>query len=93
MATRSASPPDEIENIDHRAEDNTEICFQQGKPCVFMAPDAPPRIITKWPNGVTDTRDIATNTIVRQWPDGTSEKLAEDWGFPHWPRRREAAGA
>ena len=30
-----------IENLDHLAEDSREICFEQGKPCVYQDEDRP----------------------------------------------------
>ena len=74
-----------IENLDHLTEDNREICFEQGKPCIYEDEDRPGHIITEWPNGVTDTADIGTNTTIRVWPDG----LGNEPEFPHWPRRAQ----
>ena len=85
----TAQQQDEIENLDHLTEDNREICFEQGKPCIYEDEDRPGQIITEWPNGVTDTADIRTDTTIRVWPDGSEETLGNEPEFPHWPRRAQ----
>ena len=76
--TRSTEP------IVPESEDNREICFEQGKPCVFQ-PDAEPGImVTEWPNGVIDRWWPETDTRTRQWPDGTTGTAPAErpLGFP-----------
>ena len=75
MKTQAAVQHDVVENLDHLTEDNREICFEQGKPCIYQDEDHPDHIITEWPNGVMDTKDLVTATTVRRWPDGQTEKL------------------
>lgn len=69
-------------------EDSREMCFQQGKPCIYAAPDDPDVIVTEWPNGTVDHKDPTANTRTRRWPDGTIDTQAADTPatFPHWPR-------
>ena len=64
------------------------MCFEQGKPCVYRAADAPGVIVTEWPNGTVDRKEPATNTRNRQWPDGTVETGTADAPLtcPRWPR-------
>ena len=76
-----------IENLDHLTEDNREICFEQGKPCIYQDEDNAEHIITEWPNGVVDTKDLVNATTVRRWPNGESETVGKQPGFPHWPRQ------
>ena len=75
-----------IENLDHLVEDNRDICFEQGKPCVYQDEDQPDHIITEWPNGVVDTKDLVTGNVVREWPDGRSEALTGQTTVPRLPR-------
>ncbi len=72
-------------------EDNREICFEQGKPCVYAPDDEPGIIMTEWPNGVIDRWCLETNTETRHWPDGTTETVPGNTPlpFPHWPRSTE----
>ena len=69
-----------------------EMCFQQGKACVYEPEDEPGVIMTEWPNGVVDRKYVRTGTRTRRWPDGQLETgpAEADWPFPHWPR---SAGA
>ena len=69
-------------------EDNREMCFEQGKACVYEAEDDPETIVTEWPNGVTERSCTRTGTKTRTWPDGLVETAAEDadWEVPKWPR-------
>ncbi len=71
-------------------EDSRQMCFQQGKPCIYASPDDPGVIITEWPNGTVDHKELATNTRTRRWPDGTIQTGPADaqLTFPHWPRAR-----
>ncbi len=72
-------------------EDNREICFEQGKPCVYAPDDEPGIIMTEWPNSVIDRWCLETNTETRHWPDGTTETVPGNTPlpFPHWPRSTE----
>lgn len=72
-------------------EDNHEICFEQGKPCVCEPDDEPEVIRTDWPNGVIDHWDEETDTETRHSPDGTTETTRSNTPlpFPHWPRRAQ----
>ncbi len=74
-----------VENLDHLTEDNRQICFEQGKPCIYQDEHDPDQIITEWPNGVIDTKKLQTGTTVRRWPDGETEALTGEATFPHWP--------
>ena len=78
-----------IENLDHLVEDNRDICFEQGKPCVYQDEDQPDHIITEWPNGVVDTKDLATGNVIRVWPDGRSEALTGQATVPRLPAASE----
>lgn len=68
-------------------EDSRAMCFQQGKPCIYASPDDPGVIITEWPNGTVDRKELAANTRTRHWPDGTiqTEPADAELTFPHWP--------
>ena len=72
-----------------RRESNREICFSQGKPCVYQPEDDPEVIRTEWPNGTVDEVDFARNTRKRRWPDGATETRTADTEFPYplWPRQ------
>ena len=69
-------------------EDNRQMCFEQGKACVYEPDDERGIIVTEWPNGVVDRTCLRTKTTTRRWPDGSEETGSEDgeWEFPHWPR-------
>lgn len=69
-------------------KDNREICFEQGKPRVYMPDDEPGIILTEWPNGVIDRWCLETEIETRHWPDGTTETAPGGTllPFPHWPR-------
>ena len=89
--TRATPPAAESrELVIPDVEDSREICFQQGKPCVYEPEDERGTIVTEWPNGVIDWKRLDANTRTRHWPDGTVETTAGDAPptFPHWPRRR-----
>lgn len=49
-----------------------EMCWEQGKPCVYMSKDNK-FVIAEWRNGVVQKRNIKTGKIVRTWPDGRVE--------------------
>ena len=85
-------PTNRIGNLDHEVEDNREICFEQGKPCVYEPEDRPGMIVTEWPNGTIDAHDLTAETVTREWPDGTKETTSdkERLDYPHWPRQRTA---
>ena len=51
-----------------------QICFDQGKPCVYMPEDNKSVVVTEWPNGVVEVKTIADHKIVRTWPDGRVER-------------------
>ena len=69
-------------------EDSRKICFQQGKACVYEPNEEQGTIVTEWPNGVVDRKNLEANTRTRHWPDGTTETTAGDTpvAFPHWPQ-------
>lgn len=82
---------DRTELIVPEIEDSREICFEQGKPCVYEPDDEPGIIVTEWPNGIIDRWDEKTDTETRHWPDGTTETTPGNTPlpFPHWPRSTE----
>ena len=86
--TRATAPTTERRELVPEVEDSREICFQQGKPCVYEPEEEPGTIVTEWPNGVIDRKCLEANTRTRRWPDGTIETTAGDVAltFPHWPR-------
>lgn len=88
------APTSRIGNLDHEVEDSRQMCFEQGKPCVYEPEDRPGIIVTEWPNGTTDSHDLEARTTTRRWPDGTEQAVSDDepLGYPHWPRQ-EPAGA
>ena len=70
------------------SEDSREMCFEQGKPCIYEPEEELGVIVTEWPNGVVDRYTLATGARIRRWPDGTEDSsAAEGERFPHWPRR------
>ena len=73
-------------------EDSREVCFRQGKACVYTPEEEPGIIVTEWPNGVVDRKCLRNQTKTRRWPDGVSETgpADADWPFPHWPRATRA---
>ena len=77
-----------LENLDHLAEDSRQGCFEQGKPCVYEPEEEPGIIVTEWPNGTRDRQEPGAGVETRTWPDGTTETLAAGKRnqFPHWPR-------
>ena len=83
-------PETRIGNLDLEIEDNREICFEQGKPCVYEPEDQPGVILTEWPNGTVDSHDLDAGTTTRRWPDGTEETGSdkERVEYPHWPRQK-----
>ena len=87
---RHSEETEETETVTRRPqrESNREICFSQGKPCVYQPEDNPEVIRTEWPNGTVDEVDFARNTRRRRWPDGTTETRTADTEFPYpmWPR-------
>lgn len=68
-------------------EDGREMCFSQGKPCVYESETDENTIITEWPNGVIEHMDMRTRTVIRTWPDGSTDTFAagsaEDRRYPH----------
>lgn len=68
-------------------QDGREMCFSQGKPCVYQSEADENAIITEWPNGVVERMDTRTNTVQRTWPDGSIETFAagsrRDATYPH----------
>ena len=68
------------------------MCFRQGKPCVYAAPEEPEIVVTEWPNGTVDRTSTKENTRTRRWPDGTVETQTAETPltFPHWPRPENA---
>ncbi len=68
-------------------EDGREMCFGQGKPCVYESETDENTIITEWPNGVVERLDGSTNMVTRTWPDGTTETFSGDSSqnktYPH----------
>ena len=74
------------------SDDWRQICFEQGKPCVYMPEDDDDVVITEWPNGVVEVMTIADHSIVRTWPDGRFERYRK--GDPkdrEYPYIREPA--
>ena len=59
-------------------EDGREMCFSQGKPCVYESETDENTIITEWPNGVVERLDGSTNMVTRTWPDGSTERFSAD---------------
>ena len=76
-------------------QDSRELCFKQGKPCIYQSDDDDHVIITEWPNGVSERQDTRTNRVTRFWPDGYRETFAvdspRDRAYPHVPRRGAAS--
>lgn len=56
------------------SRDSREMCFLQGKACVYMSDDRS-RIITEWPNSVVDELLLADKSRTRNWPDGSVERF------------------
>ena len=67
--------------------DSRELCFSQGKPCIYESETDPNILVAEWPNGVIQHKNIPTQTVVRFWPDGRKETFAagsaEDRRYPH----------
>ena len=67
--------------------DSREVCFSQGKPCIYESETDPKFLVTEWPNGVIQHEDTLTQTVVRSWPDGRKETFTagstEDRRYPH----------
>ena len=67
------------------------MCFEQGKACVYEPEGEDDVIMTEWPNGVVDRHDLRAGTMIRRWPDGTTEthpdSAHETRVFPPWPRQ------
>ena len=84
---RPAEP--EVRNLDLEVEDNRQMCFEQGKACVYMPDEEGGIILTEWPNGTVDSHDLGAETTTRRWPDGAQETRSdrEPFGYPHWPRQ------
>ena len=59
-------------------DDGREMCFSQGKPCVYESETDPNKIITEWPNGVVEELDLTTEMVIRTWPDTTTETFPRD---------------
>ena len=69
-------------------EDAREMCFAQGKSCVY-ASDDDRFIISETPAGVIDRHEVATGQVTRVWPDGIEETFPADSPrhdeYPLWP--------
>ena len=67
--------------------DSRELCFSQGKPCIYESETNPNILVTEWPNGVIQHKDKSKQTVVRIWPNGRKEQFvagsAEDRRYPH----------
>ena len=67
--------------------DNRELCFSQGKPCIYLSETDNDILVTEWPNGVTEHKSRREKTVIRTWPDGRIERFAAgsaaDGQFPH----------
>lgn len=70
-------------------EDAREMCFAQGKSCVY-ASDDDRFIISETPAGVIDRHELSTGQVTRVWPDGAEETFPADSPkyreYPAWPR-------
>ena len=77
-------------------EDAREMCFAQGKSCVY-ATDDDRFIISETPAGVIDRHELATGQVTRTWPDGAVEMFPADSPkhdeYPAWPRPTTARKA
>ena len=81
-------------------EDARQMCFSQGKSCVY-ASDDDRFIISETPTGVIDRHELATGQVTRVWLDGTEESFQESFPadspkyreHPVWPRPATAACA
>ena len=64
-----------------------EMCFKQGKVCVYLSADDENVIICEWPNGVVEHCNLRTDRVTRTWPDGKQDVFAsgsaEDRRYPH----------
>ena len=73
--------------------DSREMCFKQGKACVYQSETDERIIITEWPNGVVKRHNTETKLVTRSWPDGYEETYPEgsprDRMYPHIPRPDE----
>ena len=78
----------EVEVVDDDGEDSRQMCFEQGKPCIYEPEDRPGIIVTEWPNGTTDAHDLNAKTKTRRWPNGSEETTSDEEpiSYPHWPR-------
>ena len=90
---RKSKPTSRVGNLDHLAEDSRQMCFEQGKACVYESETEPDTIMTEWPNGTIDRHGLEAKTRTRRWPDGSEETVSDDepLTFPHWPRPRPDA--
>lgn len=68
------------------ARNNRDMCFQQGKACVYELDSDPNVIRTEWPNGTIDDYRIGEDSYTRRWPDGTVETMPEPVSCPEWPK-------
>ena len=70
-------------------EDARQMCFAQGKSCVY-ASDDDRFIISETPAGVVDRHELQTGQVTRSWPDGTEETFPANSPrhreYPAWPR-------
>ncbi len=57
-------------------DDGREMCFSQGKPCVYESETDENTIITEWPNGVIEHMDVRTRMVTRTWPDGETDTFS-----------------
>ena len=58
--------------------DSREMCFEQGKPCIYESETNQNVVICEWPNGVVEERDTGTDTVTRFWPDGSKDSFHAD---------------
>ena len=82
-------PPRVAPSMLRADEDGREMCFSQGKPCVYESESDPNVIITEWPNGVIEKLNVPSMTVTRTWPNGSTETFpensAENERYPHIP--------
>ena len=55
--------------------DGVKMCHAQGKPAIYLLDSVDKVIRTEWPNGVVDDLTLATDQVVRTWPDGKQESF------------------
>lgn len=89
-APQPGSPQEGAESPDtpdYYSTDSRRMCFDQGKPFVYMPGEDSEVVITEWPNGVVDEFRIDDESMTRSWPDGRHEaytpKQAKTPTVPH----------